>query len=155
MELKDVMTDEVAVVSPEAGIEDAAQVMSKFDIGSLPVCEGRKPVGIVTDRDIVLREVADGERQDDDSVSEVMTTELVCGKPEMEIEEAAEIMSSHQIRRLPIVDQEELVGMVALGDLAINNDLKMEAAEALTSISLPDSEQEAPEDIEAASQDMS
>lgn len=148
IELRDIMTDEVAVVSPEAGINDAAEVMSKFDIGSLPVCDGRKPVGIVTDRDIVLREVSADELKEDDPVAEVMTEELVCGTPEMSVEDAAEIMSAHQIRRLPVVEREELVGMVALGDLAVENNLEMEAADALTNISLPDDNQEAPRDIE-------
>lgn len=148
MELREIMTDEVAVVEPDSRINDAAQVMKQLDVGSVPVCEGREPVGIVTDRDIVLRSVAE-ENDSNTAVAEVMSTDLVCGTPEMETEKAAEIMSSHQIRRLPVVEREELVGVVSLGDIAVNDRTEMEASEALTYISYPDDNVEAENDIEA------
>jgi CBS domain-containing protein len=135
------MTDEVAVVEPNARVEDAAEVMKNLDVGAVPVCEGRRPIGIVTDRDIALRSVA-GEKETSSEVSEIMSNDMVFGTPDMETDEAAQIMASNQIRRLPIVDNEELVGMVALGDMAVNDKLDQEAAEALSSISYSDEEKE-------------
>ncbi|GAB6138675.1 CBS domain-containing protein [Halanaerobaculum tunisiense] len=136
MQLKDVMTDQVSAVEPETKVDEAAQVMRDLDVGCVPVCQQNKAVGIVTDRDIAIRNVAQGDNTSN-KVEEVMSNDLVCGTPEMNADKAAEIMGANQIRRLPIVENEELVGMVSLGDLAVSNKLEMEAGDALTYISRP------------------
>ncbi|GAB6099360.1 CBS domain-containing protein [Halanaerocella petrolearia] len=136
MRLREVMTDDVSVVGPDTTVNEAAQVMKNLNVGSVPVCENGKAVGILTDRDITIRNVAnDGDANA--QVKEIMSDEVVCGTPEMDAQRAADVMASNQVRRLPIVENEELVGMVALGDLAVNNRLEMEAGSALTYISTP------------------
>lgn len=135
MQTKDVMTTDVATVRPQDTIENAAKLMQKYDVGSIPVCEDRRIVGIVTDRDIALRCVAEGKSTGQAPVSEVMTTNPVTASPSTDVHEAARLMSEKQIRRLPIVDRNTLVGMVALGDLAVEPDLSDNAGDALKDIS--------------------
>lgn len=137
MQIRDVMTTDVASVNPQDSIENAAKLMQKYDVGSIPVCEGQKIVGIVTDRDIALRCVAVGKNTKQAPVSDVMTTNPVTASSSMDVHEAAKIMSERQIRRLPIVDNNNLVGMVALGDIAVEPDLSDNAGDALKDISYP------------------
>ena len=112
------MTDKVAFVSPETTVVETARLMQKHDVGSIPVCEGPNLVGIVTDRDIVVRNVAHGKNPSTIPVREIMTTTVKTIAPEMELNQVAELMSQQQIRRLPVVENNQLVGMVSLGDLA-------------------------------------
>lgn len=137
MKVKDVMTGEVAYVNASDNVERAAQLMNEYNVGSVPVCENDKVIGIVTDRDITLRSVAKGIESSSQTVREIMSSNPVCGYPEQDVHEAARIMSERQIRRLPIVENGKLVGMVALGDLAVEPTLKDNAEEALKSISEP------------------
>jgi CBS domain-containing protein len=139
MQVKDIMTKTVASLNPKDTVEHAAQLMKEHDIGSLPVCEGEKVIGIITDRDITLRSVAVGENTKAQSVREVMTSNPVVINANTDIAEAARIMSERQIRRLPIVDNNNLVGMVALGDLAVEPNLSDNAENALKDISYPSS----------------
>lgn len=136
MKLKDIMTRNVSTVSPDSPIKEAAEIMRNLDVGVVPVCEGKKPVGIVTDRDIVIRNVAK-EGNANKPVREVMTSGIIYGEPDMSVSEAADIMAVRQIRRLPVVENDELVGIVSLGDLAVNEMTDMEAGQALTDISVP------------------
>ena len=137
MQVKDVMTKSVASLNPQDTVERAAQLMKEHDIGSLPVCEGEKVIGIVTDRDITLRCVAVGNNVKSQSVRDIMTSNPVVINSNTNIQDAARIMSERQIRRLPIVDNNNLVGMVALGDLAVEPKLDNAAESALSSISEP------------------
>lgn len=137
MKIKEVMTESVASLNEEDTVERAAQLMKEYNIGSIPVCNGEKIIGIITDRDIALRTVAEGENTKKQSVREVMTSNPVVGKSEMEADDAARIMSERQIRRLPIVENNNLIGIVSLGDLAVTSKLKDNAQEALTDISAP------------------
>lgn len=137
MKLKEVMTTEVAVVKPEDTVEEAAKLMKKHNIGSIPVCNDEKVVGIVTDRDITLRSVAEGSNTTRQTVRTIMSSNPVLGKPDMDVHDAARIMSERQIRRLPVVDNDNLVGMVALGDIALENKLVDDAGDALSCISEP------------------
>jgi CBS domain-containing protein len=139
MQIKDVMTKSVASVNAEDTVERAAQLMQEYNVGSIPVCKGEKVIGIITDRDITLRCVAQGVNSKNLSVRDVMTSNPVTGSPTMDIHDAARIMSERQIRRLPIVDNNNLVGMVALGDLAVEPKLTDDAANALKDISVPSS----------------
>jgi CBS domain-containing protein len=134
--IRDIMTENVATVSPSQTIQEAAALMSQYNVGAIPVIEQGQVRGIITDRDITLRSTAQG-LTSSTAVSEVMTTSVVYGNPSMNVEEAAGLMAQNQIRRLPIIENNQLVGVVALGDIASNEMFDEEAEEALTSISIP------------------
>lgn len=137
MRVKDIMTKDVASLNPEDSTERAAQLMKQYDIGSIPVCRQQKVVGIVTDRDIALRSVAAGQDPRRQKVREIMSPSPAVGDPEMDVHDAARVMSEKQVRRLPIVDQGNLVGVVALGDISVEPSLADNAGQALNQISQP------------------
>lgn len=140
MKVKDLMTTNVTTADINSSISEVAQSMKSLDVGSIPVCDNNKHVvGIVTDRDIVLRSVAEGSNVNDTKAEEVMTTQIVSVSPETDIHEAANIMAQRQIRRLPVVDNGRLVGIVAIGDFATQNIYVNEAGDALSDISKPSS----------------
>src|SRR5512132_4115116 len=119
MQLKDIMTPGVEVIAPEASIYEAAEKMSHRDVGPLPVCEGDRLIGMLTDRDITVRAVAAGRDPLTTTVRDVMTPDVVYGFDDQEVDDAARLMEHYQIRRLPVLNRrQQLVGMVALGDLA-------------------------------------
>jgi CBS domain-containing protein len=118
MNIREVMTPNPQCVTPGDSIQNAARIMRDCDTGAVPVVDNGRPVGIVTDRDIVVRAVADGS-QLNRPVREIVTGSIVCATPEMSTHEAADLMSEHQIRRLPVVENNRLVGIVSLGDLAV------------------------------------
>lgn len=134
--IKSIMSDHVVTIEANQSIQEAASLMSQHNIGAIPVVENGKMVGIVTDRDITLRSTANGSNGLT-FVSQVMSKELVSGSPEMDVHEAANLMAQKQIRRLPVVENGQVVGMVALGDLATQNIYQNEAEQALSSISTP------------------
>ena len=136
MQIKNIMTDDVTTIQPDATINEAAQIMKNLNVGSVPVCEGSKPVGILTDRDITIKNVADGQNSNT-PVKQIMTSDIIKGSPDMSIDEAAEKMANNQIRRLPIVENDNLVGIISLGDLAVQSKSDMEAGKALSNISIP------------------
>lgn len=137
MELKNIMSQNVEAVSRNTSLQEASRIMKDHNIGSVPVCDGDRVVGIVTDRDIVLRGVADGSALARTTCGEVMSSDLVVGSPDMDVHEAARIMADNQIRRLPIVENGKLKGMVSLGDLSVEPKFENEAGEALNDISKP------------------
>ncbi|AGX42584.1 CBS domain-containing protein [Clostridium saccharobutylicum] len=137
MVIKDIMSKDVVSLNSQDSIERAAQIMEQFDVGSVPVCNNEKLVGIVTDRDIALRCVAGGNNANNQKISDVMTSNPVTGTPDMNIHDAAQIMSKEQIRRLPIVQNDNLVGIVSLGDISVEPTLQDNAEEALKNISEP------------------
>ena len=137
LKIKDIMTDNVAAVSPDTTVIEVAQLMQKHDVGAVPVCEGANIVGLVTDRDIVVRNIAHGKDPQQTPVRDVMTTQVKLANPEMSLSQAAGIMAAQQIRRLPVVNEEHLVGMVSLGDLATKAKYDVELATTLGEISLP------------------
>ncbi|WP_420835837.1 CBS domain-containing protein [Bacillus weihaiensis] len=128
------MSRNVATVSSNQTIKEAAELMNQHNIGSIPVVDQGELKGIVTDRDITLRSTAQG-LDSNTMVSQVMSTNLVSGHSTMSTEEAAKVMAQHQIRRLPIVENNQLIGIVALGDLATNQMSDQAAGVALTNIS--------------------
>ena len=134
MKLRDIMSREVACLSAEDTVEKAAQLMKTYNVGSIPICAQNSIIGIITDRDIALRAVAVG----DDGylqVKKVMTANPVVGTPDMDVEDAVRIMSENQIRRLPVVENNRLVGIVSLGDISVEPRLQYEAEIALKNIS--------------------
>jgi CBS domain-containing protein len=136
-ELSEVMNTDVQTVSPDDTIEEAAQEMRDGDFGLVPVVEDEELVGVVTDRDIAIRAVAEG-RDPSTLVREVMSEGVVWASEDDSIEDAARIMSDHQIRRLPIVDADQrLVGIVSLGDFAVDSSDIEPVVEALSDISRP------------------
>ncbi len=137
MKVKDIMSTDIACIGMEDTIQKAAQLMKRYDVGSIPVCQQGEVVGILTDRDIALRSVAEGQDTTQQSVRDVMSGDLVVGEPDMNVHEAAVMMSQNQIRRLPIVNNGHLVGIVALGDLSLEPELQDDAEEALSYISEP------------------
>jgi CBS domain-containing protein len=138
MQLKEIMTPGVEVITPEASIDEAAEKMSHLDIGPLPVCDGERLVGMLTDRDITVRAVAAGRNPLTTQVREVMTPDVVYGFDDQEVEDAARLMAQYQIRRLLVMDRrKQLVGMVALRDLAVHAGTQPVTAEVLAQVSEP------------------
>lgn len=135
MKVKDIMSKEIAFVNSNESIESAAQLMQHYNIGSIPVCDNRNLVGIVTDRDITLRAVAKG--QYGQSVGDIMTKNPYTTSPETDVHEASRIMGERQIRRLPVIENKSLVGMITLGDISIEPKLADNAEVALKNISVP------------------
>jgi len=117
MKVSDIMTSHVCTVSPDLTVEGAAKLMNGADIGSLPVCGAEGLVGIVTDRDLVTRCLSAG-RKSDTEVGQIMTADVFFINSNAMVEEAARLMSRHQIRRLPVVEGREIVGILTVGDLA-------------------------------------
>ena len=138
MQLKDVMTPGVEVIAPEASMYVVAEKMSHRDVGPLPVCEGERLIGMLTDRDITVRAVAAGRDPLTTPVREVMTPDVVYGFDDQEVQDAARVMEQYQIRRLPVLNRnKQLVGMVALGDLAVHPGTQTVTAEVLEQVSEP------------------
>ena len=134
MNIRDVMTPNPRTVTPDDTIQNAARIMRDEDTGAIPVVENGRPVGMVTDRDIVVRSVADG-GQVNRSVRDIVTTGVVCVTPDMSTREANELMSEHQVRRLPVVENDQLVGIVSLGDLAVKEGKDRRTGDTLQDIS--------------------
>jgi CBS domain-containing protein len=139
LKAKDIMTSKIAYVDPKATVIEAAQLMQKHNVGSIPVCDNSGVVGILTDRDIVVRNVASGVDPRTAIVKDVMTVDITTVNPNTEIDDITNIMSHQQIRRIPVVDNNKLVGMIALGDVAVNTNTNtdLEVSEALADISTP------------------
>ncbi|MDP1889403.1 MAG: CBS domain-containing protein [Gemmatimonadaceae bacterium] len=135
--LKDVMSRDVQVISPDETIKEAAQHMRKGNFGMMPVGEDDRMIGAISDRDIAIRAVADG-KGPSTTVREVMSAGIVWAFEDDSVDDAVKIMSEHQIRRLPIVNADKrLVGIVALGDFAVVRSDIEAAGEALAEISKP------------------
>lgn len=136
MKIEEVMTRDVEYCSADTPIYKVAQKMKELDVGVIPICEGDQLAGLATDRDLVIKAMA-SEMPYDTPVSNVMTQDPVRGTSHMSAEEAADLMADVQIRRLPIVEDGKLIGIVSLGDLAVTEKLDGETEEALEEISTP------------------
>jgi CBS domain-containing protein len=134
MKISEVMTPNPRSVAPGDEIQVAARIMREEDAGSVPVVQDSRVVGVVTDRDIVVRAVADGDF--DCPVEDIMSDDVVCAAPGMSTAAAAQLMSEHQVRRLPVVDEDDrLVGIVSIGDLAVKEGRDARTGETLENIS--------------------
>ena len=123
MQLNRIMTVYVEAIAPKRSIQEAAEQMRSLDVGVLPVCDGDRLVGILTDRDLAVRAVADGRDPKSTPIEEIMTRQVVYCFEDQDIEEAERVMEKNQIRRLPVLDRDKrIVGIVSLGDLAVKND---------------------------------
>ncbi len=136
MKLRELMTSPVVRIHPDESVAVAARTLTRCNIGALPVCgnDGRM-CGLITDRDIVTRCLASGRSPSATTVREVMTAGVITARPDMDAAVAASLMGREQIRRLPVVENERLCGMVSLGDLARREESSLDAGDALTGIS--------------------
>ncbi len=136
MKLREIMTNPVIRIHPDENAAVAARMLARYNIGILPVCgsDGRI-CGLVTDRDLVTRCLAAGRAPVSTTVRQVMTPRIVSGRPDMDASEAADIMGREQIRRLPVLENGRLCGMVSLGDIAVKGEGLFDAGDALADIS--------------------
>lgn len=136
MQVKDIMNPSVISVKPDDTAADAARLIARHNVGSLPVCgEDGGLRGIVTDRDIVLRCVAAQEDPSKTKVSALMSRNCATVSPQDDARAAAQMMAQSQVRRLPVLENEKVVGILSLGDLSTNHTCDMETAQALCRIS--------------------
>jgi CBS domain-containing protein len=135
--IQDVMTRDVRTISPEETVRRAAQMMDELNVGSIPVCDGQKLVGMITDRDITVRSTAAGQAPDKTRVGDVMSTDVRTCHADQTVDEVLGEMGDVQIRRVPVIDQQshQMVGIVSLGDMATKHSAGID--HALDQISKP------------------
>jgi CBS domain-containing protein len=137
MKVREIMTTELVTVAPSTPVSQAASLMRDANIGNVLVVDADHLVGILTDRDVTIRVVSEGLDTNKALVGNFMTRELFTGMPDWDVEDAIDIMGEEQIRRLPILEDGRLVGILALGDVAVEPEEEQVAAEALEEISEP------------------
>lgn len=137
MKVRDIMTRNVACLNPDSTVLEAAQLMQKHNVGSIPVCDESGVVGIVTDRDIVVRNIAHGKDPRTTPVRDVMTSQVTTVGPDADLKAASATMSEKKIRRLPVVENNQLVGIISLGDVATSAMHDVEVSSTLAEISSP------------------
>jgi CBS domain-containing protein len=136
VQVKEIMNGNVISIAPEESASLAARLLNRYNVGALPVCgAGQILRGILTDRDIVMRCIAADGDPEHTPVKEIMTRNVATVLPEDDVRNAARLMASKQVRRLPVVENGKLVGMLSLGDMAKSQMFDMEASKALSEIS--------------------
>ena len=150
MTIGEIMTSNPETAQITDSIMDVASMMRDLNVGFMPVMDGNTLVGCITDRDIVIRAVADGLDTANMSAGEIMTTDLQVVTPDTDINEAAKIMEENQIRRLPVIDENgTLIGVVSLGDIAVRTQNLEQAGEILEEVSEPSQPIRPPEEMAA------
>ena len=134
--VRDAMTGDPRSIGATASVVEAARLMREAHIGSLPITDGDKLVGMITDRDITTRVVAEAADPNATSVGDVYSQDLISVEPDDDLKEAVQLMARHQLRRLPVVENDRLVGIVAQADIALADDQK-ETGELVEAISKP------------------
>ncbi len=124
MSVRDTMTENPRSINASASVVEAAQVMREAHIGSLPITDDELLVGMITDRDITTRVVAESADQMNTSVGDVASRDLITVEPDNDLDEALQLMARHQVRRLPVVENGRLVGIVAQADIALSENEK-------------------------------
>lgn len=132
--LQDVMTPDVITASPNEGLQSMAQKMEAHDVGILPIVNDEQLLGVVTDRDIVVKGLAKDFKSNGVEAEKIMNDSIVTGYPDMEIEEASRLMQDHQIHRLLVVEDHKLQGVVSIGDLAVSKNADQAAGNAMSEI---------------------
>jgi CBS domain-containing protein len=127
--IRDVMTPEPVCLTGNATVAEAARQMRDFDIGDVLVTDGRGLLGVLTDRDIVIRALATGRDPNTTTVSEVLSADPICASPDDDVSTAVDLMRRHALRRLPVCEGERLMGIVSIGDLAIEQDSRSALAD--------------------------
>lgn len=137
MQVRDLMTENVQMIASDKTLAEAGKLMETVDTGIILVCEGETVVGVLTDRDIVVRAVAEGDDPNRTRVGDVMTPDPVFCADEEDVKDAARMMEERQVRRLPVLDRQlQLVGIVSLGDLVTRGDKEL-AGQVLEQVSQP------------------
>lgn len=127
MKTKECMCQNIIVAHPNTSVEDCCRMMGENHVGCMPVCnEENQIVGIVTDRDIVLRGIACQKDPKQTKLSDIMTTQVCCCNASDDLEKAEKVMKENKVRRLPIVENNQVVGILTIGDLACNNNVSCE-----------------------------
>ncbi|MFC5712726.1 CBS domain-containing protein [Thalassorhabdus alkalitolerans] len=132
MNVREVMSANVDVCQVNDNVADVAKKMKELNVGSIPVVDNNKLVGTITDRDIVIRYVA--EDAPSSQAGDIMSSDLVTASPEMDVKEVAQLMEEHKIRRLPVKENDDIVGIITLGDIAVDEQTKEQAKAALDDI---------------------
>ena len=139
--IREVMTPDVQTICPQETVQRAAQMMDELNVGAIPVCDGDRLVGMITDRDITVRSVAAGQSPDQTFVGDVMSTDVRTCYSNQDLDEVMDTMGDVQIRRVPVIDEnsKQLVGIVSLGDIATKSTGAVEGAlDEISSPSEPD-----------------
>lgn len=124
MRVKDCMCTKTIYATPETNLKDVAKLMQTNDVGSIPICNQEKKIlGLITDRDIIVRGIANNKDLSKTKAHEIMTTSIIKTTPDTDAFDAARTMSCNQIRRLPVIKDEQFIGMLSIGDLAKSNDI--------------------------------
>ena len=135
-QIRDVMTSNPECVNEKDSLRDVARIMKDRDTGVVPVVNGRKIVGLITDRDIVVRGLAEGKNLDNASVSELMTKQVRTVREDASVNDALELMNSAEVRRVAVVNSsDELVGIVSLGDISVKSDKDTKVGQTVETIS--------------------
>lgn len=134
MKVRDIMTTAVETAAPDSSLQEIARMMKVEDVGSIPIVDGDELAGIITDRDIVVRCIAAGKDPSDTAAQDILSGDLQTVEPDADVQQAARIMAEHRIRRLPVCEDGNLVGMVSIGDIAVKEG-EDTAGEALEDIS--------------------
>ena len=139
MKIRQIMTQNPEIVTPNESLQATARKMESLDVGVMPVCDGNTLIGMITDRDITIRATAEGMDPNQMKVSDVMTDKVTWMYADQDVDEAVRLMKEKQIRRLPIIDREnnQLIGIVSLGDLAVETGDEERSGETLEEISEP------------------
>jgi len=134
--IRDIMTANPETVSEKDTVRDAARIMKKRDTGVVPVVDGKKIIGVITDRDIVIRLIAEGKDASNAKVNEVMTKNVRSVKEDASVDEVLRLMKSAEVRRVPVVNRnDEIVGIVSIGDLAVETNQDNKVGKAIEDIS--------------------
>ncbi|WP_423409930.1 CBS domain-containing protein [Heyndrickxia sp. MSNUG] len=137
--IREIMTSDVETCTLLDNVFEVAVKMKELNVGAIPIVDGDRLVGMITDRDIVIRGIAE-KHPPSSKVEAVMSNHLVTATPDMSTQEATKLMAQHKVRRLPVVDGDKLIGIVALGDFAIDELTDDQAQQALSEISEPGSQ---------------
>ena len=139
MKIKEIMTRDVVTIHPDATVDEAAQQMSRHDVGMLPVYDGEQMVGLFTDRDITIRVVGEGRNPKKTRVRDIMTPEIIYCYDHEDVKEAVDSFGKMQIRRLPVLNRKkQLVGVLSIGDLAVDTGNQLLAGQVLKRVSQPE-----------------
>ena len=139
LKIKEIMTRDVVTIHPDATVDEAAQQMSRHDVGMLPVFEGGQMLGVFTDRDITIRVVSEGRDPRKTRVRDIMTPEIIYCYDHEDVNEAVKSFEKMQIRRVPVLNRKkQLVGVLSLGDLAVDSGDKMLVGHVLKKVSEPE-----------------
>lgn len=137
MQVREIMTTDVQSVSSDTDLVTVARYMRDLNVGSIPVVEGEQLIGIITDRDIVIRVLAEGRQVQQETVGTHVTPNPTTITPDQNVNEAAQMMAREQIRRLPVVEGGRLIGWLSLGDIAVESGKDKVKGDTLEQISYP------------------